>query len=257
MHRELIDCVPLGQSGFRFAFGPSVVYVDPYLSDSVEEAEGPELTRLVPIWKPPEDVTDADWVLITHSHLDHCDLASLIPISEASPSSRFVGPQPVVDLLVTAGLDPAQIVNARRSWISLGDELRVHAVTAAHPEIARDADGNPHCVGYCIEYRGRRIYNSGDTSLNATVLADASAFMPIGVAILPINERNYYRESRGIIGNMSVREAIQFAVDLEVDTLVPVHWDMFALNGVSPEEIQGHYDRIQPPFALKLNPERI
>jgi len=254
MHRELIDCVPLGQSGFRFAFGSTVVYVDPYLSNSVEEAEGPEMARLVPIWKSPHEVADADWILITHSHMDHCDVDSLVPVSQASSQCSFVGPREVVDILVGEGIDPSRIVSVGQAWINLGDNLRAHAVLAAHPEVALDPDGHYSCVGYCIEYLDKRIYISGDTLFNSLVLEAAKAFMPIEVAMIPVNERNQYREARGIIGNMSVRDAFQFALDLEVDTLVPVHWDMFEPNGLDPREIEAHYARTQPGFKLMLRP---
>jgi len=175
MLREPIDCVPLGQSGFRFALGSTVLYVDPYLSDSVEKAEGPELARQVPIWKAPDQVGDADWVLITHGHMDHCDLDTLVPLSRASGECRFLGPRVVTDVLVEAGIDPARIVVAGGDWIALADELRVHAVLAAHPDIDLDQNGDSNCIGYCIEYRGRRVYHSGDTQLCSPVLQAAMA----------------------------------------------------------------------------------
>ena len=234
-----------------------MVYIDPYLSNSVEEAEGPELARLVPIWKSPSEVEDANWVLVTHSHIDHCDLDTLVPMSRASGQCRFIGPRDVAETLAGEGIDQSRIVVAEQDWIALGDDLRVHPVLAAHPDIILDPDGNSSCIGYCIEYRDKRVYHSGDTLLNSAVLEAAKALMPINVAIIPVNERNYYREARGIIGNMSVRDAFQFALDLEADALIPVHWDMFELNSVHPEEIEGHYARTQPDFRLLLRPLQI
>ena len=48
----------------------------------------------------------------------------------------------------------------------------------------------------------------------------------------------FFRARRGIIGNLSVHEAFQFAEEIAVKQLVPVHWDMFAANAVDPEEIR-------------------
>ncbi len=254
---ESIECVALGQAGFRLGFGAVTVYVDPYLSDSVERADGPDFRRLVPIWKRPALVRDADWVLITHSHLDHCDPDTLIPISRASPQCRFLGPQDVCDLLASKGIVRTRLVMAVHQWLDLGTELRVHPMVAAHPELKLDERGNSQCVGYLIEHRKRRIYHAGDTLLNATVLQAVQAFMPIDVAILPVNERNHYRDARGIIGNMSVREAFQFAADIEAATLVPVHWDMFAPNGVHREELETLFRLERPPYRMSLNPDRI
>jgi hypothetical protein len=38
---------------------------------------------------------------------------------------------------------------------------------------------------------------------------------PIDVAFLPMNERSFFRKRRGIIGNMSVREAFAMAAERE------------------------------------------
>ena len=257
MHQEPIDCIPLGQAGFRLCFGALTIYIDPYLSNSVEEAEGPALRRLVPIWKAPHLVKDADWVFLTHGHMDHCDVDTLVPLSRASGQCRFVGPRDVGEVLAAQGIAATRFVHATHNWFPLGEDLRVHPVVAAHPEIEIDPQGNSRFVGYVVEYRARRIYHSGDTLLNATVLKAVQSFKPIDVAILPVNERNHYREARGIIGNMSVREAFQFAVDLQVGALVPMHWDMFAPNSVYPEEIEAYYRLAQPPFRMLLNPTQI
>ncbi|MGE4056620.1 MAG: MBL fold metallo-hydrolase, partial [Vicinamibacterales bacterium] len=67
----------------------------------------------------------------------------------------------------------------------------------------------------------------------------------------------YYRDGRGIIGNMSVREAFQMAADLGVTTLVPMHWDLFAPNSVPREELALLYELLRPPFRLVLNPASV
>jgi L-ascorbate metabolism protein UlaG (beta-lactamase superfamily) len=254
---KLIEITPLGQAGFRLGFGSITLYIDPYLSNSVETAEGPDLKRLTPIWKAPEMIKDADWALITHTHIDHCDVDTLVPLSHASSQCRFIGPQDVGDILVAQGISSARFSRASHNWLSLGPDLRVHPLPAAHPAIETDAQGGSRYVGYLIEYRGKRIYHSGDTLLNSAIIEAAHAFKPIDVAILPVNERNHYRELRGIIGNMSVREAFQFATELQVDTLIPMHWDMFAPNSVYPEEIETYTRLAQPPFRVLLNPTRI
>ena len=53
----------LGQAGFRLGLSNEVVYIDPYLSHYVEEVEGPEARRLVPVALDPARVTDASCYL--------------------------------------------------------------------------------------------------------------------------------------------------------------------------------------------------
>lgn len=254
---NMVASQPLGQSGYKMSFPGCVMYVDPYLSDNVEIMEGSELRRLFPLPYPPEQVTDADWVLITHIHMDHCDLHSLLPIAKASPQCRFICPGECARALKTAGVPEERLVLAPETWLDIGEGIQLVAVPAAHPTIQRDEAGNLRCVGYAIEHEGRRFYHAGDTSVEDELIRRLTELAPFDVAFLPVNECNYYRESCGIIGNMTVREAFQLATYLKVRTLVPMHWDMFAPNNVYREEIELLYRLIRPPFDLSFYPESL
>lgn len=242
----------LGQSGVRLEAAGRAIYVDPYLSDLVEERGGPEMRRQVPAPLRPEEVTDAAWVLCTHIHLDHADPATLLPISRASSSASFVCPNEVKGFLVGEGLAAYRIVVAGEEWITIGEGLRIHPVPAAHPTVERDDEGFLKYVGYVIEIEGRRLYHAGDTSPDERLIEAVHSLGPIHAAFIPVNERNFYKDRRGIIGNMTVREAFQLAEELGVETLIPIHWDMFAPNSVYREEIELVYRLMQPPFVLRI-----
>ncbi|MNL04093.1 hypothetical protein D3C87_1246520 [compost metagenome] len=77
----------------------------------------------------------------------------------------------------------------------------------------------------------------------------------IDVAILPVNERNFFKERQGIIGNMSIREAFGLAEEIGAKHVLPMHWDMFAPNSVFEEEIRLVYELLNPPFEMILNPQ--
>jgi L-ascorbate metabolism protein UlaG (beta-lactamase superfamily) len=234
-----------------------VVYVDPYLSDSVERLEGPDLARLVPAPLAPDEVEDADWICITHAHLDHCDFDTLIPISRASRGCQFIGPPEVRDSIIGAGVDEKRVYLATEEWRQLSGDLRVTACPAAHTQIERDSSGLSRYVGYILNYKGRTIYHAGDTSLCEELLSFMEQYRPIDVAFLPVNECNYYRFKRGIIGNLSLREAFQFGVDLGANAVVPMHWDMFEPNRVYREEIELFYRLTAPPFQMLLEPTTV
>ena len=252
-----IPSLPLGQAGFRLDFDGTVVYVDPYLSNRVAELEGADLQRQIPIPEAPQDITDASWILLSHIHLDHCDLATLLPMTRASAAARIMCPAEVARHLFENGLPSQRLHEADEQWHQLGPGCRVIAVPAAHPDLERDAQGLLRYAGYVIEYGGRRLYHAGDTSVHEEIIETLRAMGPIDVAFLPVNERNFYRERRGIVGNMTVREAFQFALDIRVRVMVPVHWDMFAPNAVYPEEIRLLYDLMRPAFEMRIRPERI
>lgn len=249
-----IEVAALGQSGFRLQFENTVVYVDPYLSDHVEELEGVQMRRMREPPLRPSEVHDADWVLTTHVHADHTDPATLIPMASASPGARFMGPTEALGLLEHCGIRSERMLGATEQWRQLAAPLKVCAVPAAHPSIERGADGSLRCVGYLFDFEGRRFYHAGDTSVDAELIAAIKRFGPIDVAFLPVNERNFQRDQAGILGNMTVREAFHLGIEIGARVVVPMHWDMFAPNCVFPEEIELLYERLRPPFTLAIRP---
>ncbi len=255
--KQRIPIQLLGQSGCKMSFSSATIYLDPYLSNSVQELEAPDLDRLLPVPIPPNEVTDADWVLITHTHIDHCDPHTLPDIAKASPQCQFIGPAPVLKTLETWGIETARLKLSHGSWKTLTTELRIHAVPAAHPEITRDKKGRLSAVGYLLEYAEKRIYLAGDTAVTQELIDYLMAHSPIDSAFLPVNERNFFRDRRNIIGNMSIREAFLLAEETNIRKVIPVHWDMFAENAVYPEEIKAVYRGMAPSFELILDPSYI
>jgi L-ascorbate metabolism protein UlaG (beta-lactamase superfamily) len=235
----------------------SINYVDPYLSNHVEEVDGKDFKRLITIPASPEQINDADCVLVSHIHMDHCDSETLIPLSKASISALIVGPSEVCAYLRQEGIPQARLIVAPEEWYELTNGLLIKAVPSAHPKVERD-EGNHLCyVGYLIKYEKYCVYHAGDTSPNPELIEKVKEVDKVDVALLPVNERNYYRDERGIIGNMSIREAFQLAIDIRARTVVPMHWDMFAPNSVYREEIELLYRLIRPPFRMVLNPQGV
>jgi len=250
----MIHVTPLGQVGYRFQFGETVVYVDPYLSDAAAEQFGEALRRQVPAPLAPHAVTDAQWVLLTHAHLDHADPATLGPLAKASPQARFVCTWETEPILRGVGVSADRIEPATERWQPLGPGLQFCAVPAAHLTLDRDAHGQLRFAGYLFRCAGLLLYHAGDTIPHPEIFAALKQEGPPDWAFIPVNERNWFRDRAGIIGNMSVREAFQFAAELGVKNFVPTHWDLFAPNSTSVAEIELHYREMKPPFALRLLP---
>lgn len=244
----------LGQSGCKLEFPEATVYLDPYLSNSVQLLDASDLPRLLPIAIAPDKVTDADIVLITHEHMDHCDPHTLPLLAQASPQARFIGPAVVLAKLTEWGIAPERLQLASSDWADLAPQLRVRATPAAHMDIELDVQGRWTTVGYLLEYAGQKIYLAGDTCVKQEIIDTLVSEAPIHTAFLPVNEHNFFKGRRGIVGNMSVREAFQFAQEIGVQQVVAVHWDMFAINSVDPDEIRLIHQRTHAPFALLIRP---
>ncbi len=240
----------LGQTGLRIDVGDLTVLVDPYLSNSVQELDSPDLFRQVPIPYKPNELTEVDWVLITHEHMDHCDPHTLPILAEASPQARFMGPLAVRKQLADWGISEERIQEASPEACALGNNLQVRSIPAAHPKLRVDHENQPHTVDYLFQYNNKTLYLAGDTSICDELINELRKINPIDLALLPVNEDNYFRRRRGIVGNMSILEAFGLATEVGIKTVVPVHWDMFAINSTNPEEIKAVYNSDQWPFEL-------
>ena len=101
-----------------------------------------------------------------------------------------------------------------------------------------------------LSHKNRVVYVAGDTSVCDEIILILKKCPRINFAFLPVNEDNYFRRRRGIIGNMSIREAFHLADELGIQNVVPVHWDMFKVNSASPNEIKAVYDSYDWSFNL-------
>lgn len=248
-----LSLMHLGQSGFRLEIGGAIIYIDPYLSDYVEEREGPSMRRLRPAPFGPSQVADADWVLVSHAHADHCDPKTLGPIAQNCQGARFLAPREVlVKLRDELGIAESRLVIAAEGPVALSGRCSARAIPAAHRTIETDGAGGWRCVGFLVESGGKRLYHSGDSSVDAAIVSAVRTHGDIDLALLPVNECNYYRDRLGIVGNMSIREAFGFAAEIGARMVVPMHYDMFAPNCAHEDEIMAVYRGESPGFHLLL-----
>jgi L-ascorbate metabolism protein UlaG (beta-lactamase superfamily) len=249
----VITVYPLGQVGYLLERDGLRVLIDPYLYDSVADQYGEQLRRMVTPTLPVGGWTGVDWLLLTHGHLDHADPASLQTILRESPQVRVICPREVIPFVREVGFSPERISLADEQGRELGEALFVRAIPAAHTRVERDETGALRCVGYLLKWANLCCYHAGDT-VPAPEIFSALAGERIDFAFLPVNERNYFRDENGIVGNMTVREAIAMADRLGAHTLVPTHWDLFAPNSTTVWEIEGLHAHLKARCRLRFLP---
>lgn len=136
--------------------------------------------------------------------------------------------------------------------MSLGGALQARAVPAAHLDVETHESGEWRCVGYLFRWAQGLLYHAGDTVPHKAILQALENEGAPDWALLPVNERNYFRTARGIIGNMTVREAIEFAEVIGARHFVPLHWDLFPGNSTSVDEIRLVHRQLAPRIELQL-----
>lgn len=231
------DVLLLGQAGLRLRLGSTSICIDPYLTDSVAERFGEEFRRVFPAPVRPEELRPVQWLMLTHAHADHTDLSTLLPMVSANPDIRIMAPYESREILIAAGFPRSHLIQPTSGWTTLSDGVQVRAVPAAHTALETNSHGEWRYVGYLIRWNGCLIYHSGDTIPHPALIESVTADGSPDWAFLPVNERNYFRDAKDIIGNMTIREAFQLADVIGARRVVPIHWDLFALNSAHPEEI--------------------
>jgi L-ascorbate metabolism protein UlaG (beta-lactamase superfamily) len=114
--------------------------------------------------------------------------------------------------------------------------VEVIPIPAKHEEFDEHPDLGCPYLGYVLRFDALTIYNAGDT-IPYEGLVERLVPYEIDLAFLPINGRDFFRTRAGTIGNTDYREAAELAVAIGAETVVPVHYGMFAGNSVPP----GHF----------------
>lgn len=175
-----IDITWLGHASFRIACDDGVAYIDP--------------------WKLSQPRRDADLVVVSHSHYDHCspgDVAAL----------RGKG------TLVLAPADAAAKLGEARAVVP---GQRIEAGKLAVATVAAYNIGKPFhprangWIGAVLCAEGKRIYYAGDSDR----IPEMARLGSIDLALLPV----------GGTYTMDAAEAAQACRDIGCTVAIPYHW---------------------------------
>ncbi len=239
----------LGQEGFALKRDNRIILVDPFFSGSVDQSSFWARQYISPA--TPEQLGFVDYVLCTHPHLDHMDPDTIRPLAAAGKSTRFVVPFPSVDTLVDWGIDPGRVLGARAGEALNLDGIEIVPVPAAHDVLHQDSEGNYRELSYIIKWGDICIFHGGDMVVYPGLLQALEPF-DIDIAMLPINGRDWLREEKYIVGNLSFREAADLGARIGADFLVPMHYDLFQANDENPAFFVDYVHRRYPGLRFHL-----
>jgi len=239
----------LGCNGFALkTAGGTTLFVDPYLGTG----DPPRTVRMIPVPFDPADIRAADAVLATHEHTDHVHGPSQAPL--VADGATFYGPGASVDVVTDEswfdrwGLSTDDVVT-----VADGDRFRVGDLTITVGP-ANDPDAIEP-VSYVIEHDAGTFVHGGD--------ARPGAFGPLGerfdvdlgalafgtTGMVPDKETGEPAETTWYNDEGTVIEA---ARELELDRLVPTHWDMWRGLTADPKALHHHAQSFSYPRELEL-----
>lgn len=172
--------------------------------------EGGPIIYVDPAVLPATTPADADFILITHNHGDHQELASINRIRKPGTViySSPAGVPALMTNLAAAGVTINAVTPGQRFTIG-----GVEVETVPMYNLARPNPGHPRAmnfVGYVINVGGVRVYAAGDTERipeMRTFTAD--------VALLPLGQT---------FTMLRVQDAVDAALDVQARVAIPYHY---------------------------------
>ena len=236
-----LDLAWTGQAGFILQTARYRLGIDLYLSDSLAEKHGNEIFSHSRMTKSPISAQELsacglDMLLATHGHTDHLDPDTIKPLFQVKKRPLCIVPRSIGELALERGVPLQRMVllNAGESFHM--DQLSITAIASAHEHLADDADGNSMYLGYVMDIGGVRVFHSGD-SVPYPGLEETLAACRIDIGLLPVNGRDAFRTSHGVLGNFTVEEAGDIVRKAGITVLIPHHVQMFSFNTVEPQAI--------------------
>ena len=242
----------LGCNGIALkAADGTTVFVDPYLGTG----DPPRTVRMIPVPFEPTDVHSADAILATHEHVDHVHGPSQAPIL-AETDGCFYGPDKSVAVAreeerwpETYGVHADQL-----RVIEEGDLIEIGAFTV-HVEPAHDPDA-VHPVTYLIEHESGTIFHGGDTKPTDEFVEVGETYdIDIGVLAYGTEGMILDRDTREPTRTKwycNENELVAAAESLQLERLLPSHWDMWKGLTADPTSLHRHVASFEYPRKLEL-----
>ncbi len=240
----------LGCNGFIVkSGGGTTVFVDPYLGIG----DPPRTVRMIPVPFDPEDVEEADAVLATHEHVDHVHGESQGPILERTGAPFYA---------TDSGLDVVAEEDWTGNWdvdddqlneVSEGDTFEVGDLTI-HVEPANDPDA-VHPVSYVFEHGETTFFHGGDARPGEFEAVGENYDIDLGVlafgavGMIPDKETGEGVRTRWYSDENMIVEA---ANELQLDRLLPSHWDMWKGMTTEPTVLHNHANSFEYPEHLEI-----
>jgi L-ascorbate 6-phosphate lactonase len=202
----------------------------------------------------PRDVRAADAVFATHEHSDHVDGPSQAPIL-AETGAEYVGPDDSIAVTREEGwTDDWAVDEGQFQTVAEGDTLSIGSLTV-HVEPANDPDAT-HPVSYVFEHDAGTFFHGGDArpgepfeAVGADYDIDLGALAFGSAGTIPDKET---REPKYTKWYSNETEIVNAARQLDLDRLLPTHWDMWKGLTADPTALHDHIRSFEAPRGLEI-----
>ena len=237
----------IGHATLLVQMGHITFLTDPIWSDRASPVSfaGPE--RIVEPGVAIDDLPPIDFVVVSHNHYDHLDLASLVTLSERDPNTRFYVPLENGDLLRENGIENVDELDWGQHVEHEG--VRVYCLPAQHwSKRGIGDDREALWSSWAMIGAERKFFFAGDTGYFDGFVRIAEALGPFDLAALPIGA--YEPSEMMKASHMNPEEAVQAAIDLRTRAAVAMHYGTFKLSDEPLDEPPKRFKKAASEGAL-------
>ena len=173
---------------------------------------------------PLEELTDIDYVIISHDHYDHLDYKSVLSLKDKV--DHFYTALGVGSRLKSWGVSTEKISELDWWDETTVDSLTLAACPARHFSGRGFSDRNKtQWASWVIKGKYTNLFFSGDGGYGPHFKDIGGKYGPFDLAMM---ECGQYNEAWKAI-HMMPEESVQAGLDVQGKTLMPIHWGAFAL----------------------------
>ncbi|MFB6095772.1 MAG: MBL fold metallo-hydrolase [Haloferacaceae archaeon] len=241
----------LGCNGFVLkGSAGTTVFVDPYLG----LGDPPRTVRMVPVPFDPTDVAAADGVLATHEHSDHVHGATQGPILAATGADYLAPDESIAVTQAELWIDQWDIDVDQFREVAGGDALEIGEFTI-HVESTNDPDAD-RSVGYVFEHEAGTFFHGGDARPGSEFEAIGDRY-DIDLGVLAFGTSGMIRDKQTREPTYTKwysdeNEIVEAAGQLELDRLLPSHWDIWKGLTADPTALHEHARSFEYPERLEI-----
>ncbi len=195
-----------GHSSFELTLDDKTIWIDPFLSNPLSPMS-------------PDDVTQADYILVTHGHADH--------VSDVPGIAQRTGAPVIAGFEVANWLAGQGVENTHGQNPGGGADYgfgRVEFTHAIHSSSMPDNSYGGVACGIILFHEQMSLYHAGDTALFSDMqLLGAKG---IDVAILPIGDYFTMGPADSILAINYLKP--QYAIPMHYNTFPPIEQDASA-----------------------------
>ena len=217
----------VGHSTFLIQYQGINVLTDPIFSERASPVGFAGPKRLVAMPIALEDLPEIDFVIISHNHYDHLDLAS---IRTLGPNPRFLVPLKLKNWFVEQGIPSEQVIEF--DWWDKHNfsNVSVTATPSQHWSARGLFDRNKTLwAAWHVKIAEFTFWFAGDTGYNPIQFKEVGKhFKSIDLGLIPIGAY----APKWFMGPQHVNpeEAVSIHVDIGASKSIGMHWGTFQLT---------------------------